>query len=206
MRLLLKVFVVWPVALVLLPVIAFGLIRAKLGGGAGHAAPSQQADRLYRGADYWMTWPEGGAHSLRTGRLGEDGTLRTGLQADGLAAERAARLAEGFSPADGMSTIEVEYDLDGEWSREALNRRHALEARLDALMLRTGLGLLDGGSIGPDTMEASVTVVDAALARRLIAEDLAGTEFAGWARMTVFRPDPEAQPETYPRGAMAAAR
>jgi hypothetical protein len=64
-----------------------------------------------------------------------------------------------------------------------LDKRHRLEDRLDDTLGWTGLGAVDGGSIGSGTMEVCAFVVDFDLAKKVIEADLAGTEFADYTRI-----------------------
>ena len=59
----------------------------------------------------------------------------------------------------------------------------ALQDRMDEKLGWTGLGMCDGGSIGSGTMEVCNFVVDFALAKSVIEQDLAGTEFANYTRI-----------------------
>jgi hypothetical protein len=54
---------------------------------------------------------------------------------------------------------------------------------MDETLGWTGLGACDGGSIGGGTMEVCNFVVDFDVAKRVIEEDLAGTEFADYVRI-----------------------
>ena len=103
------------------------------------------------------------------------------LLRDVLAAPRADGYAE--FDEDGFATLLVEYAVDGMGTGCDVDRRHALEDRLNDLLGWTGLGWCDGGSIGSGTMEACCFVVDFDKAKDVIARDLAGTEFADFTRI-----------------------
>jgi hypothetical protein len=66
---------------------------------------------------------------------------------------------------------------------EDLDKRHRLQERMDETLGWTGLGHCDGGSIGSGTMEVCNFVVDYEIAKRVIEEDLSGTEFANFTRI-----------------------
>jgi hypothetical protein len=91
-------------------------------------------------------------------------------------------IASGYAPVDESDevTVCVVYKIEGFDSKEGLQKRHALEERLNATLGWTGLGHCDGGSNGSGTMEVFCMVVDLAIARRVIAEDLTGTEYGSF--------------------------
>lgn len=64
-----------------------------------------------------------------------------------------------------------------------VEKRHRLEARLNETLGWTGMGMCDGGSIGSGSMEVCSYVVDFEVAKILIENDLAGTEFANYTRI-----------------------
>ena len=64
-----------------------------------------------------------------------------------------------------------------------LEKRHALEERMNETLGWTGVGHCDGGSIGSGTMEVCCFVVDFDTAKRVIEEDLKGTKFADYSRI-----------------------
>ncbi len=84
---------------------------------------------------------------------------------------------------DEMRVVLVEYAIDGMGSTQDLDKRHALEERLDETLGWTGLGHCDGGSIGSGTMEVCCYVVDFETARRVIAADLVDTPFENYTRI-----------------------
>jgi hypothetical protein len=47
----------------------------------------------------------------------------------------------------------------------------------------TGLGYCNGGSTGSGTMEVGCTVVDSEIAKKVIAENLEGSEFSNYNRI-----------------------
>ena len=77
----------------------------------------------------------------------------------------------------------VEYAVGGMGTKADLEKRHRLEDRMNETLGWTGLGACDGGSIGSGTMEVCNFVVDFDLAKKVIVEDLSGTEFANYTRI-----------------------
>jgi hypothetical protein len=112
----------------------------------------------------------------RDARLGEDDNIRRVLQ---------AALDAGYAPVDedALQVVLVEYPIDGFGNAADLRKRHELEERLNETLGWTGLGHVDGGSTGSGTMEVSCLVVDADVARRVIAADLDDTPFAEYSRI-----------------------
>ena len=66
---------------------------------------------------------------------------------------------------------------------EDLEKRHRLEDRMNETLGWTGLRMCDGGSIGSGTMEVCCYVVDFDMAKKVIEEDLKGTEFSDYIRI-----------------------
>jgi hypothetical protein len=66
---------------------------------------------------------------------------------------------------------------------DELERRVAVEDRMNELLGWTGLGHCDGGSSGMGTMEVCCFVVDFAIAKRVIEADLRGTDYANYTRI-----------------------
>ncbi len=94
-------------------------------------------------------------------------------------------VGSGFEPidVDEHRFVLVQYTINGFGSAEDLKKRHELEDRLNATLGWTGLGRVDGGSIGSSTMEAACLVVDVEIAKRVLAEDLSGTKFGDYSRI-----------------------
>ena len=152
--------------------------------------------KLYRFSDtkkeYWETWKEGkGEHLVHWGELGTRGESRTAKTKgtvkakDLVEAEAEAMQAQGFAEIDEDDRFRliVEYAIDGMGSKGNVDIRHKLKERLDNTLGWTGLGHCDGGSIGSGTMEVCCFVVDFEAARKVIAEDLAGTKFGNYTRI-----------------------
>ncbi len=98
---------------------------------------------------------------------------------------------EGFAEfdEDKVAFLEVQYKIDGFGTEQDLDKRHRLEERLNQLLGWTGLGEVDGGSIGSGTMEAGCIVVDFDIAKKVIEEDLKNTEFADYSRIYQMNDD-----------------
>ena len=70
-----------------------------------------------------------------------------------------------------------------------LDKRHALQSRMDETLGWTGLGQCDCGSIGSGTMEVCCFVVDFETAKSVIERDLQDSEFSDYTR--IFDEDTE---------------
>ena len=152
--------------------------------------------KLYRfGQDeaaYWETWEAGQAkHIIHWGELGTRGetavvTALTNARAQAKVQKEVHKaIAQGFAPLqdDTQRTLLIEYRVDGMGTSSDLDKRHRLESRMNETLGWTGLGICDGGSIGSGSMEVCCLVADFECARRVIEEDLAGTEFADFVRI-----------------------
>jgi hypothetical protein len=152
--------------------------------------------KLYRFAEgkkeYWETWSDDtGSHTIHWGDLGTRGESRNVRSTLFAKAERTIqkeidRLVEqGFHPVDEEDhhTLLIEYAVDGIGTEQDVEKRHRLEERMNETLGWTGLGMCDGGSIGSGSMEVCSYVVDFEVAKAVIEKDLAGTEFANYARI-----------------------
>lgn len=151
--------------------------------------------KLYRktgdSLEYWETWEDRGKHTIHWGLVGHKGERETfGPTLFGSSAKKVAKLiadreAQGFReiPMDQHSVLQIEYSVVGMGSSSDLDKRHRLENRMDEVLGWAGLGCCDGGSIGSGTMEVCCLVVDFDVAHRVIAENLAGTEFGDYSRV-----------------------
>lgn len=142
--------------------------------------------------EYWETWDNGkGTHTVHWGVLGTRGETKTIRSASSLKAETVIQqeidglVAAGFRPVEPEAhfTLLIEYTVDGMGTRQDVDKRHRLEERMNETLGWTGLGACDGGSIGRGTMEVCNFVVDFALAKAVIEQDLSGTEFANYTRI-----------------------
>jgi predicted DNA-binding WGR domain protein len=134
---------------------------------------------------YHEAWVRDGEITEHWGRVGTTGDSKV----HPLSNRRKERteLARIFAPArrDGFSeigeddhaTLLVEFLVEGMGAPVDVEKRFRLEARLNRPLGWTGLGHCDGGSTGSGTMEACCLVVDFEVAKQVIQQDLAGTEF-----------------------------
>lgn len=100
--------------------------------------------------------------------------------------------ADGFHDLGGreFTGLDLVYPIRGDFpSGSDFALRNRVSDRIEALVLDTGLGHWAGASGGRGEMEIRFDVVDGALARQLIAEDLAGTEFAGFTDIRLSPPE-----------------
>ena len=140
---------------------------------------------------YWETWENNGVHTLHWGALGTKGEskeLKSTLLRKATSViqkEIEKKISEGFAPVeiDDHFTLLIEYAVDGMGCGEDVEKRHRLQDRMDETLGWTGLGHCDGGSIGSSTMEACCFVADFEIAKRVIEEDLKGTEFENYTRI-----------------------
>jgi hypothetical protein len=140
---------------------------------------------------YHEAWESEGAITEHWGIVGERGDSREHKMPKRTSAERALRevlksaLDDGYAELDddGLKILLIEYSVDGMGSSEDLEKRHALEDRMNETLGWTGLGHCDGGSIGTGSMEVCCMVVDVETAKRVIADDLRSTEFADYSRI-----------------------
>ncbi|HRI03168.1 MAG TPA: hypothetical protein PLL77_05460 [Pyrinomonadaceae bacterium] len=152
--------------------------------------------KLYKFTDdakrYWETWDnDNGSHTVHWGVLGEKGESKVVQKSffskpeKVIQAEIDGLLAEGYAPIDEDEQIIllIEYVVDGFGTPEDLDKRHSLEDRMNEVLGWTGLGMCDGGSIGSGTMEVCCFVVDFEIAKKVIAADLEGSEFADYSRI-----------------------
>ena len=152
--------------------------------------------KLYKQIDsklhYWETWDTDDnsaiVHWGIVGDTGEQKEVKSGLLSSfkkAVQKEIDQKLKEGYTEFhdDKVFFLEVEYEIDGFGTEENLDKRHRLEERLNELLGWTGLGHVDGGSIGSGTMEAGCVVVDFEIAKRVIEHDLKATEFGNYSRI-----------------------
>jgi hypothetical protein len=77
----------------------------------------------------------------------------------------------------------IEYEIDGMGNVDDVDKRYRLQERMDQTLGWAGLGHCDGGSIGSGTMEVCNFVVDFGLSKKVIEQNLAGTEFSNFTRI-----------------------
>ncbi|MDC1143031.1 hypothetical protein OAU50_08065 [Planctomycetota bacterium] len=152
--------------------------------------------KLYKknehGATYYReAWVHGKKVVEHWGLLGSNGKTKNHKFDSQLSEEENCRkvltaaLEDGFAEVDDedMIYLIVEYEL-GTWGdAEDLDKRHALEDRLNEVLGWKGLGMVDGGSIGSGTMEVACVVVDYGIAERAIVASIANTEYGNYSRI-----------------------
>ena len=141
---------------------------------------------------YWETWDNGdGSHIVHWGTLGDEGESKTVRRSlfrkpkTAVQKEAEAMRQQGFVPIDieDHAVLLIEYTVDDFGAKEDLEKRYALQDRMDQTLGWTGLGNCDGGSIGSGTMEVCCYVVDFDVAKAVIEKDLEGSEFADYTRI-----------------------
>lgn len=151
--------------------------------------------KLYKRVDgilhYHEAWFDGKTIYEYWGVVGEQGKtkkhrLPKGKDDDEAILEVLSSAADdGYRPIDldDHATLLIEYAVDDFGTTEDLDKRHALEDRMNETLGWTGLGACDGGSIGSGTMEVCCFVVDFEIAKRVIEADLARTKFFNFTRI-----------------------
>jgi hypothetical protein len=138
---------------------------------------------------YHEAWCHKGVITEHWGVVGETGETREhkvkrGKDEDEAIGEVLRPASDdGFRPFEDLAVLLIEYAVDGFGTKRDLEKRHALEERMDETLGWTGLGNCDGGSIGSNTMEVCCYVVDFEIAKRVIEADLQGTEFSNFTRI-----------------------
>jgi hypothetical protein len=97
--------------------------------------------------------------------------------------------AEGYAEAEPTDEwiLEVVYRIDAFGSKADLEKRHALQDLLNEVLGWTGLGHVDGGSSGSGTMEVVCFVVEPEVAKKVIEENLRGTDFGDFIEIRAER-------------------
>lgn len=150
--------------------------------------------KLYRrargGIEYHEAWVHGSTLTEHWGKLGERGETRDHRVKRRSSDEAVERVLQplrddGFAELaiDDHTVLMIEYRVDGHGSGPDVEKRHALENRMNETLGWTGLGHCDGGSIGSGTMEVCCFVVDFKTAKRVIEQDLKDTEFGDYVRI-----------------------
>ncbi len=151
--------------------------------------------KLYKGTKggvlYHEAWSADCTVTEHWGKLGELGSTRDHAltEADDpnevLEAVLASARANGFTEldADQLRLLLIEYRIQGMGSTADLNKRHALEDRMNEVLGWVGLEQCEGGSIGYGTMAVYCLVVDFELARSVIEADLVGSIFEDYSRI-----------------------
>ena len=140
--------------------------------------------------EYWETWDnDDGTHTVHWGELGtrgRDKIVKNTLfkKAESIIQKEVdSVVGNGFSQVEDEYILLVEYSVEGMGNKEDLDKRYALQDKLNETLGWTGLGHCDGGSIGSGTMEVCNFVVDFEIAKQVIENDLKGTEFENFTRI-----------------------
>jgi hypothetical protein len=136
----------------------------------------------------WLNGAEVIEHFGQAGTRGDTRTHKADARLnddENVARVLTAAIKDGFTEldADDHRVLLVEYSVVGWGSTADLEKRHELENRLNETLGWTGLGHVDGGSIGSGTMEVCCIVVDLEVARKVIETDLRNTKFANYTRI-----------------------
>jgi hypothetical protein len=135
----------------------------------------------------WVTEGTVVEHWGMTGSEGEQREHPTKSRQDAREIERvlASARREGFAEIEDNDhrRLIVEYQVSGMGTPKDLEKRQRLEAHLNETLGWTGLGHCDGGSIGSGSMEVCCFVVDFLVAKPIVEQSLAETEFADYSRI-----------------------
>ncbi|GHS94278.1 hypothetical protein AGMMS49949_08020 [Alphaproteobacteria bacterium] len=135
---------------------------------------------------YFEMWTNGPTSIFHTGEVGTVGTDFESKRDDAFIKKEIQKyLDDGYEEIneDDYKILLVEYKIDGLGSELDLEKRHKLEDFLNNDLGWTGLGFVDGGSIGSGTMEVCCFVVDFDIAKKVIENKLQKTEFSDYSRI-----------------------
>ena len=152
--------------------------------------------KLYKKIDgklhYWETWDDDlTSASIHYGVVGDDGEHKI-IEAKNFVELKTTikkaiqdKISEGYREIeeDDLDVLQIEYEIDGFGTEGDVEKRHYLLDRMNQMLGWKGLGHCDGGSSGNNTMEVCCYVVDFELAKKIIAQDLEGTDFADYTRI-----------------------
>jgi hypothetical protein len=146
---------------------------------------------------YWEAWEAEGQIIIHWGELGDRGeshtlAMKQGQSAKKFIAQEAKKYrAEGYRKLkeDEEVTVLVQYQVDGWGTPEDLDKRHAVEDRLNECLGWTGNGRCDGGDIGSGTMNVCSLVVNPYLAGQTIVEELRKNNMLEGAVIAIERED-----------------
>ena len=149
--------------------------------------------KLYKKIDgqlhFWECWDnqDGKSATIHAGKVGERGEDKV-IKSDIFSnyqkkVQKEIDKLEGYSEVEDEYTLLIEYKVEGMGEGKDVDKRHALEKRMQETLGWTGLGNCDGGSIGSGTMEVCCFVVDFDVAKKVIEADLKGTEFSDFTRI-----------------------
>ncbi len=153
--------------------------------------------KLYKQIDgnllYWETWnidnKKGIVHWGVVGDIGQHKEIvATGIFSNFqkfIQKEIDEKKKEGYAEigVDKQIFLDVEYKIDGFGSEQDLNKRIAIENYLKEVLGWTGLGDVDGGSIGSGTMEIGCVVVNFEIAKTVIEQNLKQSPYSDFSRI-----------------------
>ena len=152
--------------------------------------------KLYKTIDgdlhYWETWEKSPKTAIihwgLVGERGESKEISSSLFsncAKKVQADVSLRMKEGFAEIDpeDLRRLIVEYPIEGMGTEKDLEKRFALEDKLNEILGWSGLGNCDGGSIGSGTMEVCCFVVSFDIAKKVIETKLKSTSFDDYTRI-----------------------
>jgi len=142
--------------------------------------------------NYWETWDNDEKSAIiHWGIVGQRGQIKQ-VKSEFFSnfhkvvqKEIDEKFKEGYAEFDddNVTFLEIVYKIDGFGTEKDLDKCHKLEQRLNELLGWTGLGHVDGSSIGSGTMEVGCIVVDFEIAKEIIVKDLINTEFADYSKI-----------------------
>jgi hypothetical protein len=152
--------------------------------------------KLYKQIDnefhYWESWEKdkntGIVHKGIVGTKGNFREVKSGFSTnfhEKIQKEIFEQTENGFRPIEpeNHSRLLIEFNVDGMGTEKDVDKRNGLQSRMDETLGWTGLGFCDGGSIGSGTMEVCCFVVDFEVAKKVIENDLNGTEHSNYNRI-----------------------
>ena len=147
--------------------------------------------KINRQLHYHEAWVDGESIGEHWGKVGEVGNHSRHKRDRIISIEKNLRRVLETATSDGYTelgpddwqSLRIKYKIDGMGTAKDVAKRHRLEKRLDDALGKTGMGQVDGGSIGSGTMEVSCSVVSFRLAKQIIQADLAGTTFADYSKI-----------------------
>ena len=140
--------------------------------------------KLYRTScgvtEYWEAWITATDVTIHWGNVGEEGETRelpheAGLHPSEIIKREAEPLrAAGFKPrkTKDLHSIVIQYKVGGHGTVNDHDRRVQVEERMNECLGWSGLGHCDGGDMGSGEMNVFCFVVDAAIAEKVIVNDL----------------------------------
>lgn len=144
---------------------------------------------------YWETWEENRrTATIHWGIVGEEGEQKEVSSGFFSSVHKSVqklidqKLEEGYTAfeEEQLATLEIVYTIDGFGNEADLDKRYLLEEKLNQILGWTGLGEVDGGSIGSGTMEVACLVVDVEIAKKVIQKELQNTEFEDYSEIILW--------------------